>query len=505
MATFFILLSAMIIPLSSASFETVLKSSEEKIQMNTPIAAGGGSFASHHKVLGELGTATWCGYCPSASYYIQQVAGDFQYVSLVADKSGAANFRCIELGLGGYPTAFFDGGFREVVGGQSSSSNYQNAYNICQGRDVGDIEITIFCIWNLDDTMKFTVIIDNLGSSVYNGHLHVYVCEKTSRWNDADGDPYKNALLGYAMNKDFTVSPGSDWTDTTSGWSWTDIERDNILIVATVFEQGSMYVDDTATTTPSDPGGGGGGGNTPVPILKISTPGQEETVKETVEISGTAHHPEGDGKLKWVLVKIDEEDWEQADGTVYWSYMWNTESVEDGLHTISAVCSDGQKSSAIYDTTVIVQNNEPEPPPPERDPDLECYGTMSWNEVTPESEVTGQFTIENKGDSQSQLNWSIDETPQWGEWMFDPSEGTGLTPEDGPVIVNVNVVAPEEPNWDLEGEIKIVNTDNNSDFNTIQVSLSTPKSRVYQFYMMIQDFLDDHPYLFPVLRYLLKL
>jgi hypothetical protein len=327
--------------------------------------------------------------------------------------------------------------------------------------------------------MKFTAIIDNLGSTVYNGHLHVYVCEKTSRWLDYDSIPYKNALLGYAINKDFTVGPSDAWTDTRDSWSFQDIERDNILIVATVFDQSTMYVDDTVTTTPSDPGGGGGGGNKPVPILKISTPGEGETVKETITISGTAHHPEGDGKLKWVLVKIDDEDWEYADGTVYWNYEWDTTAVEDGEHTISAVCGDGQKSSAIYKINVYVQNNDPEPPPPDRIPDLECYGSLSWQDVSPENQVSGEFTLENIGDTESQLNWTIEKTPQWGQWSFDPDEGIGLTPEDGAIVVSVTVVAPEEPNYNLEGEIKVVNTDNNSDYSIIPVSLTTSKTKMF--------------------------
>ncbi len=45
---------------------------------------------------------------------------------------------------------------------------------------------------------KFIVNVDvtNNGASTYNGHLHVYVTEITSRWDDEDGNPYHFAMIG---------------------------------------------------------------------------------------------------------------------------------------------------------------------------------------------------------------------------------------------------------------------------------------------------------------------
>ena len=78
-------------------------------------------------------------------------------------------------------------------------------------------------------------------------------------------------------------------------------------------------------------------------------------------------------------------------------------------------------------------------------PDLSCTGSLSWNNVNPGETVTGTFTVENIGDPGSLLDWEISEDPGWGVWTFNPSSGTGLTPEAGPVTVQVSVEAPVPP------------------------------------------------------------
>jgi len=110
-------------------------------------------------------------------------------------------------------------------------------------------------------------------------------------------------------------------------------------------------------------------------------------------------------------------------------------------------------------------------------PDLESEGELSWSEIEPGATVEGSFEILNVGDDFSQLNWEISEYPNWGTWTFDPASGIGLTPDQGAVIVDVRVVAPNEPGKQFNGSITIVNTDNTSDFEIIPVSLVTPVNK----------------------------
>lgn len=132
------------------------------------------------------------------------------------------------------------------------------------------------------------------------------------------------------------------------------------------------------------------------------------------------------------------------------------------------------------------------------EPDLECDGTLSWTKVKPGATVTGSFTVENVGEPTSELDWKIESYPGWGNWTFTPSSGEDLTPEAGKVTVEVEVVAPDEQNTEFEGEVKVINSDDPSDFCIIPVTLSTPvnqqssSSQVHQF---LQKIIQTYPIL----------
>jgi len=110
-------------------------------------------------------------------------------------------------------------------------------------------------------------------------------------------------------------------------------------------------------------------------------------------------------------------------------------------------------------------------------PDLDCEGDLAWVDIKPGATVTASFTVENIGDEGSLLNWEIDEHPDWGTWTFTPDSGTGLTPEDGAVTIEVEVVAPDEPETEITGEVKIVNMENTSDFCIIDIALVINKQK----------------------------
>ena len=109
----------------------------------------------------------------------------------------------------------------------------------------------------------------------------------------------------------------------------------------------------------------------------------------------------------------------------------------------------------------------------------------------------------NIGQRGSKLNWEVESCPDWGNWTFSPENGSGLTPEDGKVTVQVSVVAPDEKEQNFTGEIKIVNIENASDYEIIAVSLSTTKSKIVS--LSFIQFLENHPRLFPLLRKILDL
>ena len=118
-----------------------------------------------------------------------------------------------------------------------------------------------------------------------------------------------------------------------------------------------------------------------------------------------------------------------------------------------------------------------EPQPPEL-PDLDCVGSLSWNNVEPGETVNGSFKVQNIGQEGSLLNWKVNTSSiTWGTWSFDPISGKNLTPEDGLVTVEVSVIAPNVINSEFQGQLKVENQDNSSDFDLIPVYLKTPRNK----------------------------
>jgi len=139
-------------------------------------------------------------------------------------------------------------------------------------------------------------------------------------------------------------------------------------------------------------------------------------------------------------------------------------------------------------------------------PDLNCGGSLSWTDVSTGSTVTGYFYVENIGDPTSLLDWEIESYPDWGTWTITPEEGYDLTPELEPFVVEVSIVAPDKKNSEFTGEVKIVNSENSSDYCTIDVSLATPKNKPFNHnYPLFSWLFERFPNAFPILRHMLGL
>ena len=137
-------------------------------------------------------------------------------------------------------------------------------------------------------------------------------------------------------------------------------------------------------------------------------------------------------------------------------------------------------------------------------PRVRCNGTLQFTNITPGATLTGSFTVENAGAANSSLNWEITITPDWGTWTFSPSSGTALTPEQGPMNINVSVVAPSRKNKDYSGYIKVANTENPDDCYIIQISLTTPYRPHTPLLDILQALMQRFPHAFPLLRYVLN-
>jgi PKD repeat protein len=246
-----------IISVSIMFFLTLLIPAQNTFLADDTNNLGMGNFLDTHTVLAEEATGTWCPYCPSASYWLYQtylMGLDFYFVTLVEDENTVARSRCLELGVTGYPTVVFDGGYTRVIGGQSGTGNYVNAINTCHARDVEDIGLSLTAAWMGGGQILVSAEVTNNEASSYSGHLHVYVTEIVSRWDDYDGDPYHFAMLDdYAIHQDVTLSAGA--TETLSNtWSGpTDITMNNIKVIGSIFKQSNSYTTETTATNPIPP------------------------------------------------------------------------------------------------------------------------------------------------------------------------------------------------------------------------------------------------------------
>jgi len=111
--------------------------------------------------------------------------------------------------------------------------------------------------------------------------------------------------------------------------------------------------------------------------------------------------------------------------------------------------------------------------------------------------------VQNIGDNDSLLNWTVNNIPSWGTWTFTPSSGENLTPAQGPVTVQVNMVAPMKKNAGFQGNIMIINKENSSDYCMIPVTLTTPFSQNIEHHGFLARLLVRFPNAFPLFRHLM--
>jgi hypothetical protein len=244
-----------------------------------PVGDGQGKNTFTHTVFAEYGTATWCTYCRYAHGALKEIYAEgqypFYYVSLVTDKNTKANQRCInDYNAYGWPTVWFDGGYKVNVGAGSipgAKATYINSINSCGNRAVEDVDIDLVVSWLGGTNMEIEAAVTNNEATTYGGHLRVYITEIVSSrgWYDMGGQLYTFPFLDYAFNQVLSIPAGDSWTDTTtwdgSSHGFSSITEDNIMVIAAVFNDEphtaysyppssnpftAYYVDETAAATP---------------------------------------------------------------------------------------------------------------------------------------------------------------------------------------------------------------------------------------------------------------
>jgi hypothetical protein len=107
-----------------------------------------------------------------------------------------------------------------------------------------------------------------------------------------------------------------------------------------------------------------GGGDSFIfrPSVNIEEPSTGEYIRGTIDIMGKASDTRG--FVKFVLVQIDDNDWEYAEidqtqgSYINWSYSWDTRQINDGSHLIKAICinNHGADSPTYYASVNVVND-----------------------------------------------------------------------------------------------------------------------------------------------------
>ena len=134
---------------------------------------------------------------------------------------------------------------------------------------------------------------------------------------------------------------------------------------------------------------------------------------------------------------------------------------------------------------------------------LQGQGVLYWPSTKAGSTVEGSFTIENVGAPGSEINWEVIVWPAWGDWSFEPFSGSSLTPESGPLTINVTVKVPYRINKHFTGLVKVTDVNNSINSCLIHVSLTSKLTRNIIFHL--NSFFQKNLYALPLLRYLLNL
>jgi hypothetical protein len=124
-----------------------------------------------HSVFIEEGTSTLSSFCPPMTEALYNIYGSgdypFYFVNLIADKNQVAEDRLInDYNIYGYPTAYFDGGAKLIVGGFDDETYYRKRITQCGERDVHELNLSLNVEWIKDGEIEINInIINNEKSS----------------------------------------------------------------------------------------------------------------------------------------------------------------------------------------------------------------------------------------------------------------------------------------------------------------------------------------------------
>jgi len=140
----------------------------------------------------------------------------------------------------------------------------------------------------------------------------------------------------------------------------------------------------------------------------------------------------------------------------------------------------------------------------EGDPAICCDGALSWEDVPPGTTVSDTFEICNCGDNGTILNWQFESAPNWPGAVFEIEPDSGQNLAEGEcVTINVNITTPTNKSEEFTGKIKMINSDDLTDFCEIDVSITTPRIRTNHNHLILR-FFERFPTLYKIFGYIIN-
>jgi hypothetical protein len=328
---------------------------------------------STHTVLAEVATTQWCESCHPWNNDIYTAYGsgayDFEYVEMIMEDSShnilntevRSGSQLYSYGIPGWPLTFFDGNYQQING--NDPDLLPGTITTCGNRVVADIDASLSVQWLGNGQLSFTLTIQNNGGSQYNGHIRVFITEIVSRYLTHGGANYHHGCLGFAFNKDISITTYGTYIDSTtwdgndhsdsSGNDFGDITSDNILVILGVYNSNDGYIDETVATTPQTTqtnrsptkpiitGVTNGSTNVSYTYTVVSTDLDDDTLQYTFDWGDSATNSSGF----------------LPNGTSYTAnHSWTT----PGPHTITVTATDNKTQD--YSTMIITIKAEEKKP-----------------------------------------------------------------------------------------------------------------------------------------------
>jgi len=224
---------------------------------------------NNHTIIVEVATSQGCSGCNTFNtiIYDQYLSGsyDFEFVEMIVydhswDVLNNKSFLWKEIyNIFNYPTSIFDGGFEQLVG--SNPEGLIEKLEICQNRQVYDIDAEIIVISIGDSKFNISINIRNNENNSYNGNIRSHITEVVSRYTTNTGNNYHNGFLDYAFYKNISILPNDTYFDNIiwdgnehqdmHGDSFDNISINNTKIFLSVFDD-KGFCDEVVYVNPSD-------------------------------------------------------------------------------------------------------------------------------------------------------------------------------------------------------------------------------------------------------------